>query len=87
MARLEFNSNGEEDNNIYEGFYVNGLQNGMGRCIWSDGSYYVGEWINGNKKGLGKEVKTMSMRGSPRSSNESRVQYHRRNSTTDHVHR
>ena len=58
IARLQFVS-GDCENDIYEGFYQNGVFNGVGRYIWADGSYYQGVWKDGNKEGLGKDVFTM----------------------------
>ena len=58
IARLQFIS-GDCKNDIYEGFYRDGVFNGVGRYIWADGTYYQGEWKDGDKKGKGKDVFTM----------------------------
>ena len=39
IARLQFVS-GECENDLFEGFYKDGVFHGIGRYIWADGSYY-----------------------------------------------
>lgn len=45
-----------DDNQIEEGVYVDGVMNGYGRNIYSNGEYYVGMFQDGNKNGQGKRV-------------------------------
>jgi hypothetical protein len=41
---------------LYEGFWYNNFPHGMGRQIYSNGTYYVGEFMAGIKEGNGKLV-------------------------------
>lgn len=41
-------------NDEYKGEFRDGLENGKGTYIWSEGASYTGEWRNGNRNGLGK---------------------------------
>jgi hypothetical protein len=41
------------DGCVYEGGYVNGKPEGVGRYSWTNGEFYQGEWVNGAKHGLG----------------------------------
>jgi hypothetical protein len=40
----------------YEGEYVNGKREGVGRMVWSNGDRYLGDWKNGSKDGIGYMV-------------------------------
>ena len=44
------------DGAIYKGSYKNGLFDGTGELVWSNGDFYRGEFKNGLKHGEGKEV-------------------------------
>lgn len=37
-----------EDGDIFEGWFKNGVGHGRGRKIFSDGSYMEGTYVNGN---------------------------------------
>ena len=39
--------------NVYEGTYINNMQNGYGIMRYSDGGLYKGEWKNDNRHGYG----------------------------------
>jgi len=43
-------------NNKYIGDMKYGLPNGVGRFLYSDGSYYLGNWDNGLKEGVGMHI-------------------------------
>lgn len=44
------------DGAVFKGGYKNGLFNGKGQLVWSNGDRYQGEFKNGLKNGVGKEV-------------------------------
>ena len=41
------------DGNIYEGIITNGLLDGYGSMLYTNGSFYVGGWASGRKNGWG----------------------------------
>ncbi len=43
----------EFDQNRYEGDYLNGQKNGIGKYVWKDGSEYKGDWVNNSMQGWG----------------------------------
>jgi hypothetical protein len=49
FGRLSF---GSDDNDYYQGQFINGEIEGRGTRVWSDGKSYVGDWKNGEKNGL-----------------------------------
>jgi len=36
---------------IFEGNYLGGVPNGLGRLIWRNGNYYIGNFVNGTITG------------------------------------
>lgn len=44
------------DGGRYEGDWINGRYEGIGRCEWSDGRIYEGEWKTGMAHGVGVET-------------------------------
>ena len=44
------------NDDIYEGGFENGLQNGYGEYTWKAGLAYKGEWKNGKRDGQGKMI-------------------------------
>ena len=44
----------------FEGSKQNGLKNGYGRCIWSDGSYYEGNYRHDKMNGKGAYYDAMT---------------------------
>ena len=47
---------GEPWTEFYIGKWKNGMKNGFGRYLYSDGDIYEGEWINDKKEGKGKMI-------------------------------
>jgi hypothetical protein len=39
------------DKSYYEGYFVNGLPEGIGKFTWSNREIYDGDWFNGLKHG------------------------------------
>ena len=44
------------DNSNYNGNYVDGKKNGIGKYSWADGSSYNGEWKDNKKHGFGIQI-------------------------------
>ena len=60
MYECEYNDKDDEkdDNfyNFFEGQFINGVKQGYGRIIFTNGDYYEGEWKDGVHEGVGKYV-------------------------------
>ena len=50
FKRIEY-----DGGDVFEGYFLNGKENGHGTYTWSDGSFYDGEWKDGKKDGNGKQ--------------------------------
>lgn len=50
----------DEEGNIYEGEWANGMKNGFGKQRYEDGTEYEGQWKDGKEHGYGKMKKVMS---------------------------